>query len=109
MSGIQEEESETDLVPVAGDEMKSLVVAEEMRSKTPVEEAPFEQATKPVTKSYTPEPKQKSLTAIEQVNPTRPDGSDTSQKSEKDLNLSPIERIRRSKMKRAKMSQTSQI
>ena len=50
MSGIQEEESETDLVPVAGDEMKSSVVAEEMRSKTPVEEAPFEQATKPVTK-----------------------------------------------------------
>ena len=49
MSGIQEEESETDLVP--GDEMKSLVVAEEMRSKTPVEEAPFEQATKPVTKA----------------------------------------------------------
>ena len=51
MSGIQEEESEADLVPVAGDEMKSLVVAEEMRSKTPVEEAPFEQATKPVTKA----------------------------------------------------------
>jgi len=106
MSGIQEEESETDLVP--GDEMKSLVVAEEMRSKTPVEEAPFEQATKPVTKSYTSEPKQKSLTAIEKVNPAKPDGSDTSQESGKDLNLTPIERIRRSKMKRAKMSQTSQ-
>ena len=51
MSGIQEEESEADLVPVTGDEIKSSVVAEEIRSKTPVEKAPFEPATKPVTKA----------------------------------------------------------
>ena len=61
-----------------------------------------------LTKMNTHEPKKKSLTAIEKVNPTKPDGSDTSQESGKDLNLTPIERIRRSKMKRAKMSQTSQ-
>lgn len=79
MIGIQEEETEMDEVPLAG---------EEMRSKTPIQEAPFETAgiiessDKDLKADRAPE-------IIESV--------------EKDL--TPIERIRKSKSRKSQMSE----
>jgi len=70
MDGIQEEETEIDEVPFVGDEF---------RSKTPIEEAPFEAVETGIIESEDPDP-----------------------------NLTPIQRIRKSRSQKSKMSQLSE-
>ena len=70
MGGIQEEETEVDETPLAGDEF---------RSKTPIEEAPFEKAATGIIESEEP-----------------------------DANLTPIQRIRKSRSQKSQMSGISQ-
>ena len=84
MIGIQEEETEVDEVPLAGDEM---------RSKTPIEEAPFETAG--IIGS-----------SDKDLNADRATGIIESE--DPDANLTPIQRIRKSRSQKSQMSGISQ-
>ena len=78
MIGIQEEESEMDQVPLAGDEM---------RSKTPIEEAPFETAG--IIESSDKDLNADRETGIIEL---------------ADKDLTPIQRIRKSRSQKSQMS-----